>query len=62
MRYAMEYLDHLLELEDYVGSQVEKKLDSMVERKIAQQKYKHAQSPDTSIAQDSNEDINQNIK
>ena len=35
MRYAMDYLDHLLELETYVDSQVEKKLERMVERKLA---------------------------
>ncbi len=67
MRYALEYLDHLLELEAYVDSQVEKKLERMIERKIAQQEQKHAheqdnkhaQASDASQAQDSREIINQ---
>lgn len=59
MRYAMDYLDHLLELEDYVDSQVEKKLDRMVERKLAEQEHKHAHLSDASQAQKSNEIINQ---
>ena len=72
MRYAMDYLDHLLELEDYVGSQVEKKLDRMVERKLAeqehkharlgdaQQEHKHARLSDAAQANEPNEIINQN--
>lgn len=59
MRYAMDYLDHLLELEDYVGSQVEKKLDRMVERKLAEQERKHAQLGDAAQPQESSEIINQ---
>ena len=59
MRYAMDYLDHLLELEDYVDSQVEKKLDRMVERKLAQQEHKHAQSGDASQTKNSNQITNQ---
>ena len=67
MRYAMDYLDHLLELEAYVDSQVEKKLERMIERKIAQQEHKraheqdhkHVQTSDASQAQDSREIINQ---
>ena len=59
MRYAMDYLDHLLELEDYVDSQVEKKLDRMVERKLAEQEHKHDKLSDASQAQKSNEIINQ---
>jgi len=47
MRYAMDYLDHLLELETYVDSQVEKKLERMVERKLAQQEHKHARLSDS---------------
>ena len=46
MRYAMDYLDHLLELETYVDSQVEKKLERMVERKLAQQEHKNARLGD----------------
>lgn len=59
MRYAMDYLDHLLELEDYVDSQVEKKLDRMVERKLAEQEHKHDKLSDASQAQKTNEIINQ---
>ena len=67
MRYAMDYLDHLLELEAYVDSQVEKKLERMIERKFAEQEHKHAheqdhrhaQASDASQAQDSREIINQ---
>ena len=59
MRYAMDYLDHLLELEDYVGSQVEKKLDRMVERKLAEQEHKHARLSDAAQAHEPNENINQ---
>ena len=59
MRYAMDYLDHLLELEAYVDSQVEKKLERMIERKFAEQEHKHAQLGDASQAQDSREIINQ---
>ena len=59
MRYAMDYLDHLLELETYVDSQVEKKLERMVERKLAEQEHKHAQASDASQAQESSEIINQ---
>ena len=51
MRYAMDYLDHLLELEAYVDSQVEKKLEHMIERKIAEQEHKHAHEQDHKHAQ-----------
>ena len=71
MRYAMDYLDHLLELETYVDSQVEKKLERMVERKLAEQEHKHARLGDSqqehkhdklgdaAQPQESNEFINQ---
>ncbi len=35
MRYAMDYLERLLELEDYVENRVERKIESIVQRKLA---------------------------
>lgn len=60
MRYALDYLERILDMEDYIEDRVEKKLDSMVERKLAQQEHKHAQASDASQAQESSEIINQN--
>ncbi|MBQ9666933.1 MAG: hypothetical protein IJV33_10750 [Bacteroidaceae bacterium] len=37
MKYAKEYLERLLDMEDVVGRNVEKKLDKLVEEKM--QKY-----------------------
>ena len=34
MRYAEDYLERILKMEDLVGRNVEKKLDKMVEQKI----------------------------
>ncbi|MBQ9677090.1 MAG: hypothetical protein IJV44_03030 [Prevotella sp.] len=36
MRYAEDYLERLLKMEDLVGRNVEKKLDQMVEKKVKQ--------------------------
>ena len=60
MHYAINYLERLLELEDYVENRVERKIDSIVQRKLAQQEREHAQSGDASQAQESSEIINQN--
>jgi hypothetical protein len=60
MHYAINYLERLLELEDYVENRVERKIDSIVQRKLAQQEHKHAQASDASQAQESSEIINQN--
>ena len=34
MEYAKEYLERLLDLEDYVGQKVEEKLRSMVQQEV----------------------------
>jgi len=59
MRYALDYLERILDMEDYIEDRVEKKLDSMVERKLAEQEHKHDKLSDASQAQKSNEMINQ---
>ena len=62
MRYAMDYLERLLELEDYVENRVERKIESSVQRKLAEQEHKHAQSGDASQAHEPNEIINPTTK
>lgn len=50
MKYVMDYLDQLLEVEDLVNEKVEKKIDMMLERKLAEQQRKIIQTDDHATA------------
>ena len=50
MQYAMDYLDQLLEVESMVNEKVEKKLDMMLERKLAEQQRKTVQTDGNATA------------
>lgn len=46
----MDYLDQLLEVESMVNEKVEKKLDMMLERKLAEQQRKSVHADGNSTA------------
>lgn len=50
MKYVMDYLDQLLEVEDLVNEKVEKRIDMMLERKLAEQQRKTIQTDEHATA------------